>query len=147
MRHIILTICAFLCLTSYNLVAAEENITVSDAWARTTHGRTMSGAAFLTLHNNGNQTVALTGVSGAVANHVELHQSYEKEGVMRMDHVENLPVPAGETVTLAPGGYHIMMMQLQAPLVEGKSFPLTLHFDKAPSQEVIVQITGLAGPQ
>ena len=53
---------------------------------------------------------------------------------------DGLPIPAGQTVTLAPGGYHLMFMQLTGPLVEGSTLPVTLQFEKAGAVEVMLDV-------
>ncbi|MFC3050434.1 copper chaperone PCu(A)C [Kordiimonas pumila] len=119
-------------------------VTVEQAWARKT-SRTVSAAVYLELHNDGHVMDTLTGISSPVAETVSLHRSYEKDGMMRMDHVDELPVAPGEVFTLAPGGYHIMLMNLSHPLEEGSTFPVTLHFKKAGNIETIVTVTGMGG--
>lgn len=69
-------------------------------------------------------------------------------GVMKMRQVDGIDVPAGQMVTLKPGGYHIMLTGLTQPLKEGQTFPLTLTFAKAGSQDVVVTVqqVGAMGP-
>ena len=62
---------------------------------------------------------------------------------MKMRQVDAVDIPAGETVAMGPGGYHIMMMGLAKPLVEGQSFPLTLTFEHAGTVEATVTIQGV----
>jgi len=68
--------------------------------------------------------------------------------VMKMPRLDGLAIPAGQPVTLKPGGEHIMLMGLNGPLREGQSFPLTLTFEKAGAREVTVAVekAGAAGP-
>ncbi len=124
-----------------DLVLAAEN-----AWARKTRS-SMSAAAYVTFTNDGGKPVTIVSVSTPIAQSTTLHQSYEKDGIMRMDHVEKATLDAGESLELAPGGYHIMMMQLAHPLEEGTSFPVTLEFEDGRTQTIDVHVTGMAGPQ
>ena len=131
-------------------VAASDtsSISVKDAWARTTVGRTISAAAYMTLVNQTGADDTLHAVSSAVAETTMLHQSSENaDGVMTMDHVHMLPLAAGAQVDFAPGGYHIMLIRLHEPLAEGQTFTVTLTFEKAGEITVPVQVTGITGPK
>lgn len=124
----------------------KEGIEVSKVWARKT-SRTVSAAVYLEIKNNTHQMIELTGASAAIANMTMIHQSYEEDGVMKMDHVMALPIAPGETLSFKPGGYHIMLMGLSQPLEEGGVFPVTLEFEGQFEREVIVEITGMMGLQ
>jgi copper(I)-binding protein len=109
--------------------AQNAGITVDHVWSRAAAaGRT--GAVYLTVTDTGAPD-RLTGVSSPVANKVELHETQNVNGVMQMRPVDALPVAPGKPVTLAPGGYHIMMIGLKQPLKEGDTFPVTLTFEHA----------------
>lgn len=86
-------------------------------------------AAFLMLHNPGPTARALVAASSPAARTVQLHQHIDDHGVMRMRQVERIDVPAGGMVELAPGGYHIMMIDLVRPLARGETVALALQFD------------------
>jgi copper(I)-binding protein len=111
---------------------------VPHAWARATSAR--NGAAYLTLVDQG-AADRLTGLSTPVASAAELHQTTAEGGVMKMRPVEGgLALAAGQTVTMAPGGYHIMLMGLKQPLKVGDRFALTLTFEHAPEMTVDVSV-------
>ena len=74
----------------------------------------------------------------------EPHSTVVDSGISKMVPVPAIEVKAGQKVVLAPGGYHIMLQDLNAPLVEGQSFPLTLVFDKADKIDIMVKV-GKAG--
>lgn len=120
-------------------------ISVEKAWARKTR-RTMSAAAYMTIHNNGDSD-QLLGVKAGNAAHTTLHRSYEEDGIMKMDHVGVVQINQGSVLKLEPGSYHIMLMQLDAPLKKGTTFPVVLTFEKAGDITVDVQVTGMAGLQ
>ncbi|MBV1900442.1 MAG: copper chaperone PCu(A)C [Kordiimonadaceae bacterium] len=124
-----------------------SSLVISQPWAAHTGKRTMSAAAYFTISNTGNTADTLTGVKSDSAEMSTLHRSYEEDGIMRMDHIPALQIPAGGQVALSPGGYHIMLMQLAIPLKRGETFPLTLVFEKAGEVPVIVNITGIGGPE
>lgn len=99
-----------------------------------------AGAAFLTLDNGKGPDDRLLSAQGDVSTTVELHTHHMENGVMEMRKVDDIPVPAGKTVKLQPGGLHVMLIGLKAPLVEGETFPLTLNFEKAGAVTVEVAV-------
>jgi len=126
---------------------AQESVRVFDTWARATILASRPGAAYLTIESTSKDR--LDGVTSPVAGHVMIH-AVEKDGdISRMKHIETLELPAGERVTLAPGGMHLMLMGLQDKLSEGTAFPITLNFEKAGEITVDVSVLGIAaeGPR
>lgn len=121
-------------------------IVIRSPWARASVGR--NGAAYFTLVNSGESDIKLVGVSAGVAKRVELHTHKMEGDIMRMRPLEHIIVPAGTTVTLKPGGHHVMLMGLTQKLKEGDSFPLTMFFENAGRRHVSVKIgkIGAAGP-
>ena len=108
---------------------AAGSITVDGAWARVSPMMEMAGAAYLVIHNNGTTDDALIGVTSPAAGTVETHETKDDgTGQMAMMPVDSIPVPAGGSVELKPGGYHIMLIDLVAPLETGGKVPLTLTF-------------------
>ncbi len=122
--------------------AQADGPTVPNAWARASAGGATTGAAYLTVIG-GAQADQLVAASTPVAATAEVHQTLTENGVMKMRPVADLPVPAGQPVTLAPGGTHIMLMGLKQPLVAGQSFPLTLKFAHAGQVTVDVKVQPL----
>ena len=124
-------------------------LTVEAAWARASAGAARAGAAYLRIANAGAEDDRLVGVSAPVAERVELHTHSMSDGVMRMRKVHAIPVPGGKSAELKPGGHHVMLIGLRAPLKEGETFPLTLIFDKAGTITVIVAVGSIAarGPR
>lgn len=120
-----------------------SGVAVEKAWARATPGKAKNGGAYLMIANTGAAGDRLVAAAADVAERVEIHTHLNDNGVMRMRKVEGVDVPAGGTVMLKPGGYHIMFLGLNKPLVKGGSFPLTLTFEKAGKQTVQVQIQGV----
>jgi len=127
-------------------VAQTGQVELKDAWARATPGKAENGAAYLTIVSPGADR--LVSVSTPVAKKAELHTMTTEGGVMKMRPLAGVDVPAGQPVTLKPGGAHIMLMGLNQPLQAGQSFPLTLSFEKAGQREVTVAIEkpGAMGP-
>lgn len=123
--------------------ATAGGLTVRDAWSRAVPLAGRPGALYLQIENAGPEDDALVGLATPVSEMPMLHESVTKDGVTSMPHVAAVPVPAGATVQLAPGGYHGMLMGLAAPLKEGETFPVTLTFQKAGAVEVTVTVQSL----
>jgi len=106
--------------------SAQAQVSVSGAWARgTVEGQRATGA-FMQLRSA--DGAALVGAESPVAGVVEIHEMRMEGNVMRMRAVPKLELPAGRAVDLKPGGYHIMLMNLKAPLRKGESVPIKLKF-------------------
>jgi copper(I)-binding protein len=111
-------------------IPASAQVSVGDAWVRGTVAGQKATGAFMRLTSPAD--VTLTGAASPVAKIVEIHEMRLEGGVMKMNAVERLPLPAGKTVELKPGSYHVMLMDLARPLKEGDVVPVTLTFeDKA----------------
>jgi copper(I)-binding protein len=142
MSRFALTVGAAALVSSLTLASAAWAVDVHDAWARASAGMARAGAAFLTIVNHGGADDRLIAASAPVSAVTELHTHIMDGEVMRMRQVADIPVPAGETVRLQPGGLHIMFMQLEEPLTEGQTFPLTLTFEAAGDMVVPVTVAG-----
>ncbi len=114
-------------------------------WAKPSIGQAKAGAAFVTIINTGAIDDRILAAKSDVAELVELHTHSMDGGVMRMRPVEAIVVPAGDAAKLAPGGHHIMLLNLKSPLVAGESFPITLVFEKAGEITVEVKIDAEMG--
>ena len=127
-------------------LAQSGQLEVSNAWARATPGKAETGAAYLTIQSP--TADRLVSASTPVAKRAELHTMSMEGMVMKMRPLAALDIPAGQAVTLNPGGMHIMLLGLKQPLHEGQSFPLTLTFEKAGPRVVTVAVEkpGATGP-
>jgi len=143
--HKLLAIAACLVIAGAAL-AQTGQVEVSNAWARATPPKAETGIAYLTIRSP--TPDRLVSVSSPVAKKVELNTMEMSGMVMKMRPVASLDIPAGQPVTLKPGGEHIMLTGLSGALREGQSFPLTLTFEKAGTREVTVAVEkpGAAGP-
>jgi periplasmic copper chaperone A len=119
-------------------LAQTNQLEVSNAWARATPGRAETGAAYVTIQSP--TADRLLSVASPVAKKVELHTMEMAGMVMKMRPIASLDIPAGQPVTLKPGGEHIMLIGLEHPLREGQSFPLTLNFEKSGARTVTVAV-------
>ncbi len=124
------------------------DIEVSNAWSRASVGTNAPGVAYLTIRNLGATDDTLTGVATPAAQMPMLHETVVVDGVASMPHLMAVPVAAGQTVLLQPGGMHAMLMGLTEPLKKDAQFPLTLTFATAGEVTVPVSILalGAAGP-
>jgi len=134
-------------LISATALAQPRQVDIKDAWARATPGKAENGAAYLTIVSP--TPDRLVAVSSPAAKKASLHTMTMDGGVMKMRPLDGLDVPANQPVTLKPGGIHIMLQGLNEPLQAGKSFPLTLTFEKAGERqiEVAVEKAGAMGPE
>ncbi len=134
---------AFLILSG-GAMAAEParigEIMIEQAWARATPGKAPNGAAYFTLRAEGETADRLVAVASPVAQRTELHTHLMEDGVMKMRAIKAVEVTPGSPTVFQPGGHHVMLMGLKAPLVEGERFPLTLTFERAGSIEIQVEI-------
>ena len=115
---------------------AAAQVTVTDAWVRGTVTGQKATGAFMQLKSPAD--TALVAATSPVAKIVEVHEMKMDGGMMKMNAVDKLPLPAGKVVELKPGGYHVMLMDLVRPLKEGDTVPLQLTFeDKAGKKQTL----------
>lgn len=119
-----------------------EGITVSHVWARSSAGPAKNGAAYLTIGNDGAKADRLVNVETRVAVKASLHAHTLENGIMAMRPIKAVEVGPGDPVVLKPGGTHIMLMGLAAPLKEGQTFPMTLSFENSGPIDVQVMVHG-----
>lgn len=123
---------------------ALAQVTVGEPWVRATVAAQKATGAFMTLTST--QGARLVGVSSPAAGVVEVHEMKMVDDVMRMREVTALDLPAGKTVTLSPGGYHLMLLDLKQPLKEGATVPLTLEVEDARKVRSKVQVEAPVRP-
>lgn len=143
---------------------AAAGITVDGAWARTSPMMATAGAAYMTITSTTADKLVGASVDASIAGKVEIHETRMVEGgmgsdttmmmggdttvpgmgAMEMVPVDSLDIPAGVAVELAPGGYHLMLLDLPAPLEMGSTFTLTLVFEQAGQQTVEVVVADSA---
>lgn len=141
-----LLICAALSATLLPAWAQSPKLKVEDAWVRATVSQQRSTGAFMQL--TADKPLKLVAVSSPLTPMVEIHEmKMVDDGVMKMRAVDAVPLPAGQLVELKPGGYHVMLMGLKAPLKVGEDVPLTLTVEDAAGvrSQVEVKARGRAG--
>ena len=140
MRTIALSLLA--CLSLIVLPAAAHDYEVGDLhvdhpWARAMPDGTSVGGGYLVIRNEGSEADRLVSVSSPRTPRVEIHEMTMDNDVMRMRELaDGLEIPAGETVELKPGGYHVMFMEVPERFAEGERVPATLVFENAGEVEV-----------
>jgi copper(I)-binding protein len=117
-------------------------VRIEDPWSRATPPGAKIGAGYMKI-TGGAAADRLVGASSPAAARVELHVTEKKGDVMRMRQVKAYDIPAGGSFELSPGGAHLMLVDLKAPLKEGAKVPMTLRFEKAGEVKVELQVRAL----
>jgi periplasmic copper chaperone A len=146
-------VCAMLVYFLAAPAVAEEvkagDLVITQAWSRATPGGAKVAGGYLTIENKGSTPDRLIGGSADVADKVQIHEMTMNSGVMTMRLLDQgLTIEPGKTVKLAPGGYHLMLLDLKSPLKRGDKVPVTLEFEKAGKVKLSfdVQGVGAQGP-
>ncbi len=120
------------------------DLVITQPWSRATPGGAKVAGGYLNIENKGAAADRLVGGSADVAGKFEIHEMAVKDGVMTMRPLDKgLVIAPGKTVKLAPGGYHVMLMDLKAPLKQGDKVPVTLEFEKAGKVKVSFDVQGV----
>lgn len=122
------------------LAQAVDDVAVEGAYVRAVPPGQSNSAAFMKISNQGAAAHALVGGSTPAAKALELHTHTMEGGMMRMRQVEKIDLPAGDTVSLQPGGLHLMLIGLQQKLVPMESVPITLRFEDGSEKTLEVPI-------
>ncbi len=120
------------------------NLVIGHPWSRATPGGAKVGAGYLVVNNKGTTADKLVSATTAAAGRVEIHEMAMKDGVMTMRPLGGgLTIEPGKSITLAPGGFHLMLMELKAPFKQGDKVPLTLVFEKAGKIDVTLNVEAI----
>jgi copper(I)-binding protein len=123
------------------------SIHITDAWARATPKGASTGAAYMTLTNNGTASDRVSCVASDASAQCQIHTMAMEDGVMKMRPVDGgLEIKPGETVTLKPSAFHVMLLGLKHPLEQGTTLKLTLKFEKAGTIDVDYPIAAIGAP-
>lgn len=121
------------------------SIEITAPFTRATLPNAPVAGGFLTLTNTGTEDDRLVSATSPIAKETQIHEMAMDGDVMKMRRlVDGLPIPAGQSVVLAPGGYHLMLMGLNGPVVEGSTVPVTLIFEKAGEITIELPAAGTA---
>jgi copper(I)-binding protein len=120
------------------------NLEIEHPWSRETPAGARVAGGYLIVKNEGNSPDRLVSITSDISAKAELHQMAVKDGVMTMRQVEGgLEIPAGGTVALKAGGYHLMFIDLKRQPKKGETFPATLTFEKAGAVTVDFAVEGM----
>lgn len=122
-------LCVALAAACMTGAAFAQAVTVAEPWARATVQGQKATGAFMKITSK--EGAKLVGASSPAAGVTEIHEMKMDKDVMKMAAVSSLDIPAGKTVELKPGGYHVMLMDLKAPLTDKTNVPVTLVFENA----------------
>ncbi|MCL6415183.1 copper chaperone PCu(A)C [Aestuariirhabdus sp. Z084] len=130
---------ALLCSFSVNLYAGD--LMISDGWVRAVPPEAPNSAAYMKIANHKDAAVTLVAANSSVAKMVQIHLSKKEGGMMKMEHQkEGVAVPAGGTLELKPGSYHVMLMGLKQPLKEGDQVKVVLKFSDGSEKELMLPV-------
>ena len=141
-------IAAFLGVTvipAIALSAQTATVTVRDVWVREAAAGRPTTAAFLVLENKGDVVRALLRGTASVGDTLELHEMKRDNGMMRMSPVARIEIPAHGEVALRPGGLHLMIFGLKAPLTVADTVALTLTFDDGKTLSLKAPVRAMQG--
>ena len=124
--------------TAHDYSTGEVHI--AHPWSREMPAVAPTAAAYFVVHNKGTEADRLLSVATPHAGKAELHEHLHADGLMKMQQVQSVEIPAGGEVKFAPMGYHVMLFNLKQQAKDGERFPLTLTFEKAGQLEVEVAV-------
>ena len=128
--------------------SGSPNIQIANAWARETVAGQTSTAAYLTIANNGAADDRLVAVSLPQPAKASVHATENSGGISRMREMSSgVAVPAGSTIELKPGGTHVMITGMQAPLRRGETLKLRLRFERSGEKPIDVPVAAASGPE
>jgi periplasmic copper chaperone A len=139
-RHLFVLALAGLLTTATAREFQLGSLKLEQPWVRPTVPGQSTGGAYLSVSNTGPAADRLLGGSSAAAARVEVHEMRMDGNVMRMRELTALDLPAGKRIQLAPGGLHLMLIDLKAPLKIGDKVPLKLRFEKAGEVDVMLDV-------
>jgi copper(I)-binding protein len=120
------------------------SLEIATPWTRATAPTARTGGGFMTITNKGTTADRLISARSTASDKVEIHEMQMDGSVMRMRELaKGLDIPPGATVMLKPGGYHIMFMELKAPLAKDAKVPVTLVFEKAGSIDIQLDVQAM----
>lgn len=135
---------SFLMLFAATLsVQAASTVAVENGHVRETIPGTKVSSAYMEITNSGTKDVALIKVTSTISQRVEIHEHAHVNGMMKMQQIKSLPLPAGKVTKLQPGGFHIMIFDLDQPLKSGETALFTFHFSDDSSLKVKLPIESL----
>lgn len=139
MRKMLIVTTLFAALALGAEAQTTPSISVENAWARATTASAQAAAIYATITDRGTAD-RLIAASTPVAGKAELHETIHEGNVTKMRPAAGLAISPSAPISLAPGGYHIMLTDLKQPLTDGQTFPLSLTFEKAGTVQTTVTV-------
>lgn len=130
MRRMIIICCLLLPVVSY------AELSISDAWIRSLPPSVPTRAGYLKIHNADPESLTIVELRSEAFARVEIHQTIEQDGTVRMERVPQLTIPANNTVDLAPGGLHLMLIEPVNPIKQNEKIEITMIFDDGREQSL-----------
>ncbi|MFZ6767879.1 copper chaperone PCu(A)C [Undibacterium sp. Di26W] len=124
--------------------AAQAQVTVKEAWVRATVPQQKASGAFMQISSV--KDVKLVEVRSPVAGIAELHKMEMNDNIMKMRSVDSMDLPAGKTVELKPGAYHVMLLDLKSQIKDGDIVPLTLVLENKDKKRETIEVKAIAKP-
>lgn len=131
MKNFVFSLVIFLNVLLGQQSIAQDIMIMNPMAAPSLTSQTKTGAVYLSIMNMGKDIDQLIGISTPAAENAMLHKSNDENGVMKMEMLDQLEIPAGATIDVLPGHMHIMLMGLKAPLKIGDHVPLELEFKRS----------------
>jgi hypothetical protein len=131
---------AGLLISAGAFAGAADNVTVQDPYVRLAPPNAPATGAFMVIKNNGDKDVKVVKADNPLSKATELHTHINDGGVMKMRPVPAIDIKAKGEAVLKPGGLHVMLIDLKAPMKEGDSVPITLTFDDGSSKQVDAKV-------
>jgi periplasmic copper chaperone A len=129
---------------AHETLSKDGTILIQNLWTRATPNGAKVAGGFITITNKGTAPDRLIGGSAKTAGRVEVHEMAIDNGVMKMRELDKgLEIKPGETVELKPGGFHLMLMDIKEPAVEGGKLEGTLVFEKAGTIEIFYHVRAI----
>ncbi|MBF1165744.1 copper chaperone PCu(A)C [Dechloromonas agitata] len=122
------------------LAGAADNVAVQDPYVRLAPPNAPATGAFMVIKNNGDKDIKVVKAANPVSKVTELHTHLNEGGVMKMRPVQAIDIKAKGEAVLKPGGLHVMLIDLKAPMKEGDVVPITLTFDDGSSKQVDAKV-------
>jgi len=129
-----------LVLLIYSLPATAESLQITDAWIKNLPMAVPVRAGYMHISNNQNLEVTVVSLQSKSFESIEIHQSLEVDGMMSMRPVDVLSIPAGGSLELAPGGFHLMMMNPLEELIPGQKVIVTLYYEDKKKQLIEMEV-------
>ena len=140
LHRIIHSFAASLILVASSLHADSTAVEASNGWINNLPPSVPMRAGYLQLNNNSDQAVRLVGVESSAFERVEIHETRMQDGVMKMQELDHINIPASGAAELKPGAMHLMMMNPKIDLNPGTEIPVTLHFNDGGVQQVSFKV-------